>query len=83
VAISADRNVIKNEAEKIRYKGSQMWDMKYMIILVIIGATGVVAKGLKENLEAIKRKYSVDSLQKKNLYVVHHTSYGRHCNLKL
>jgi hypothetical protein len=35
-----------------------------MIISVVIGATGIVTKGLKENLEAIPRKHSTDSLQK-------------------
>jgi hypothetical protein len=41
-----------------------MWNVKYMIIPVIIGATGVVKKGLKKNLEAIPGKCSIDSLQK-------------------
>jgi len=30
-----------------------MWYMKRMIIPVISGATGIVTKGLKKNLEAI------------------------------
>jgi hypothetical protein len=33
---------------------------KCMIILVIIGATGIVTKGLKKNLEAIPGKHSID-----------------------
>jgi hypothetical protein len=41
-----------------------MWNMKCMIIPVIIGATGIVTKGLKKNLEAIPEKHSTDSLQK-------------------
>jgi hypothetical protein len=40
-----------------------MWNMKCMIIPVIIGATGIVTKGLKKNLEAIPGKHSIDSLQ--------------------
>jgi predicted homoserine dehydrogenase-like protein len=40
-----------------------MWNMKCVIIQVIIGATGIVTKGLKKNLGAISRKHSVDSLQ--------------------
>jgi hypothetical protein len=35
-----------------------------MIIPIIIGATGIVTKGLKKNLEAIPGKHSIDSLQK-------------------
>jgi hypothetical protein len=41
-----------------------MWNMKCMIIPVIIGATRIVTKGLKNNLEAIPGKHSIDSLQK-------------------
>jgi hypothetical protein len=38
--------------------------MKYMIIPVIVGATGIVTKCLKKNLEAIPGKHSIYSLQK-------------------
>ena len=41
-----------------------MGNMKYMIIPVISGTTGIVTKGLKNNLEAITGKHSIDSLQK-------------------
>jgi len=33
-----------------------------MIILLIIGATRMVTKGLKKNFEAIPGKYSIDSI---------------------
>jgi hypothetical protein len=46
------------------YRDKQMWNRKCMIILVISGATRIVTKGLKENLEAIPGKHSIDSLQK-------------------
>ena len=39
----------------------RMWNLKYMIISVIIGATGTVTKGLKKNLGTIPRKHSADS----------------------
>jgi hypothetical protein len=42
-----------------------MWNMKCFVILVIIGATGIVTEGLKKYLETIPGKHSVDSLQKK------------------
>jgi hypothetical protein len=41
-----------------------MWNMKCMIISVVTGATGIVTKGLKKNLEAVPAKHSIDSLQK-------------------
>jgi hypothetical protein len=41
-----------------------MWNIKCIIIPVIIGATGMVTKGLKANLEAIPVKHSTDSLHK-------------------
>jgi hypothetical protein len=70
VEIPADRNVMQKEAEKkLKYKSlcieiQQLWKMKCMIVPVIIGATGIVAKGLKKNVEAIPGKYSTASLQK-------------------
>ena len=50
VAISADSNVIKKEAEKIlKYKDltieiQRMWNVKTTVIPVIIGATGTISK---------------------------------------
>jgi hypothetical protein len=41
-----------------------MWNLKRKIIPVITGATGIVTKVLKKNLEAIPRKHSSDTLQK-------------------
>jgi hypothetical protein len=35
-----------------------------MIIPVVIGATEIVTKGLKKNLETLPGKHSIDSLQK-------------------
>jgi hypothetical protein len=40
-----------------------MWNLKCIIILVIIGATGIVMKSLRKNLEAIPGKHLIDSLQ--------------------
>jgi hypothetical protein len=41
-----------------------MWNKKYMIISVIIGATGRATNILKKNLEAVPGKPSIDSLHK-------------------
>jgi len=70
VAIPADRNVVQKEAEKkLKYKSlcietQQMWNLKYIIIPVITGATGIVRRGLRKILEAVPGRYSIDSLQK-------------------
>jgi hypothetical protein len=70
VAIPADRNVVQKGAEKkLKYKSlgieiQRMWNLKCTIIPVIIGASGIVTKNLRKNLEAIPEKHSMDSLQK-------------------
>jgi hypothetical protein len=42
-----------------------MWNMKCFVMPVIVGATGILTKGLKKFLEKIAGKHSIDSLQKK------------------
>jgi hypothetical protein len=69
VAIPLARNVIQKSEKKLKYKNlsiqnQRMWNMKCFVIPVIIGATGIVTKGLKKYLEAIPGKHSIDSLQK-------------------
>jgi hypothetical protein len=70
VAIPSDRNVIQKESEKkLKYKNvsieiQRMWNIKCFVIPVIIGATGIVTRGLKKYLETIPGKHSIDSLQK-------------------
>jgi hypothetical protein len=68
VAIPSDRNVMQKESEnKLKYKNlsieiQRMWNMKCFVIPLIIGATGIVTKGLKIYLETIPGKHSTDSL---------------------
>ena len=70
VAIPADRNVVQKEAEKkLKYKSlcieiQRMWNLKCTIIPIIIGATGIVTRSVRKNLEAVPGKHSIDSLQK-------------------
>ena len=70
VAIPADRNVVQKEAEiKLKYKRlcieiHLLWILKCTIIPLIIGATGIVTRSLRKNLEAVPGKHSIDSLQK-------------------
>jgi hypothetical protein len=41
-----------------------MWNLKCTIIPVIIGATGIVTRSLRKNLEAVLGKRSIVSLQR-------------------
>jgi hypothetical protein len=41
-----------------------MWNLKCTVIPVIIGATGIITRSLRKNLEYIAGKHSIDSLQK-------------------
>ena len=75
VAIPTDRNVEQKEAEKkLKYysfclETQRMWNLKYTIIPVIIGATGMLTKSLRKNVESVPGKHSIDSLQKKAVEV--------------
>jgi hypothetical protein len=70
VAIPVDRNVVRKEAEeKFKYKSlcieiQRVWNLKCTITPVIIGATGIVTRSLRKNLEAVQGKHAIDSLQK-------------------
>ena len=70
MAIPVDRNVVQKEVEKkLKYKSlcieiQRMWNLKCIIISVIIGATGIVTRSFRKNLEAVPGKHSIDSLQK-------------------
>jgi len=70
VALPAERNVVQKEEEKLlKYKClcieiKRMWDLKCTFVLVIIGATGIVTRSLRRNLDDITGKHSIDSLQK-------------------
>jgi len=70
MAIPADRNAVQKEAEKkLKYKSlcieiKRMWNLKCTIIPVIIGATGIVTRSFRKNLEAVPGNHSIDSLQK-------------------
>jgi hypothetical protein len=49
-----------------------MWKMKWLVIPVIIGAIGIVTKGLKKYLETIRGKLSINSLQKTDVLRTSH-----------
>ena len=61
---------MQKEAEKkLKYKSlrieiQRMWNLKCTVVPVIIGATGIVTRSLRKNLETVPEKHSIDSLQK-------------------
>ena len=60
---------VKGSEKNLKYKSlcigiQRMWNLKCTIVPVIIGATGIVTRSLKKNLEAVPGKHSIDSLQK-------------------
>ena len=76
---SADRNVVQKEAEKkLKYNSlcieiQRMCNLKCTIVPVIIGATGIVTRSFRKNLEAVPGKHSIDSLQKTAILGTAHT----------
>ena len=77
VAIPADRNFVQKEAEKkLKWKSlcieiQRMWNLKCTIILVIIGATGIVTRILRKYLEAVPGKIRQIHYERQ-LYLEHH-----------
>jgi len=73
-----NNNVVQKEAEKkLKYKSlcieiKQMWNLKYTIVPVIIGATGIVTRNLRKHLVAVPGKHSIDSLQKTTILGTSH-----------
>jgi hypothetical protein len=61
---------VQNEEEKKpKYKSlcteiKGMWNLKYKIMPVTNGATGIVIQCLRKNLETIPGKHSIELLQK-------------------
>jgi len=59
----------KEGEKKLKYKIlcieiQQMWNLKFMIIPVIIGATGILTRGFREKFGSHTRKHLVNSLHK-------------------
>ena len=70
MAIPVDRNAVQKEVgKKLKYKSlcievQRIWNLKCTIVPVIIGATEIVTRNLRKNLETVPGKHSIDSLQK-------------------
>jgi hypothetical protein len=59
----------KGSRKKLKYKSlciqiQRMWNLKCIVIQVIIGDTGIVTRSLRKHLEAVPGKHSIGSLQK-------------------
>ena len=70
--------MLKEAKKKLKYASSctqiqWMWNIKGMITPIITGATGIAAKGLKKNLEAIRGKRSINSHHKTAILETSHT----------
>jgi hypothetical protein len=81
VTIPADRIVVQKEAEKkLKYKSlcteiQRMWNLKCTIIPIVIGATGIVTRSLKEKFGSCTRK-TLDRFTTKDSYtwnITHNT----------
>ena len=53
-------------------KIQRMWNLKCTTVPVIIGATGIVTRSLRKNLETVPGKHSIDSLQKTAILGISH-----------
>ena len=70
MAIPSDRNTSVKVAEKLsKYKDleieiTKMWGLKTRTVPVVIGALGVVKKGIENHIDKIPRKINITDLQK-------------------
>ena len=79
MVIPVERNPTQKETEKKqKYRNfcieiQQMWNMKCMIVPVVIGVTGRVKESLKKLLGSMPGKHSIDSLKKTAVLGTAHT----------
>jgi hypothetical protein len=79
VAIPADRNVIKEEAENIlKHKDliteiQRMWNIKTKVTPVIIVATGTISKSFRKYLSRVPGQHGIKELQKTAVLGTAHT----------
>ena len=81
--ICGDRNVVKEDAEKIlKYKDliiefERIWNVKAKVISVIIGATGTISESLQTVPEQRTGKARNEGTAKKQPYWALHTYCGK------
>ena len=54
----------EDEIQEFMYRDTTNVEPEITIIPVVIGATGIVTRSLRKNMEAVPGKHSIDSLQK-------------------
>ena len=70
VAIPSDYNIQKKATEKmskyvdLQIECQRMWNKKVEVIPIIIGATGIVEKGIQNYLKKIPGKHNLYNLQR-------------------
>ena len=70
IAISGDRNAMKEEAKKVlnckdlTVKIQRMWNIKTKMIPVITGATGTISISFRKYLSNVPGKHDIGELQK-------------------
>jgi hypothetical protein len=70
VSISGDKNVIKEEAEKLlkckdlTTEIQRMWNVKSKLIPVRLAVTGTISKSFRKFLSCIPGKYEIKELEK-------------------
>ena len=70
MTVPSDRNIALKEIEKkSKYKDleveiQRIWQMKTIVLPVVIGALGTVKKGMVENIEKVAKGASVTEIQK-------------------
>ena len=68
MAIPSDRNTSAKVAEKLsKYKDMEItktWGLKTITVPVVLGALGVVKKGIEKHIDKIPGKINITELQK-------------------
>jgi hypothetical protein len=62
--LNGNNNNNNNNDDDVGIEIQRIWNVKCFVLLVIIGATGILSKTLQKCLETIPGQRSMDSLQK-------------------
>ena len=69
MTVPLDRNIALKEIEKkskyedLEVEIQRMWQMKTIVIPVVVGALGTLKKGMVENIEKVAKNASVTEIQ--------------------
>ena len=54
----------KSKYKDLELEIQRMWHMKTIVILVVVGALGIIRKGMVENIKKVSEAASVTEIQK-------------------